>query len=131
PPHLVAVQDPGDARPAQAVVRAPRRLLSRIPGLEVEEILGPEICCGSAGVYNVTDRARSRELGHRKAEAIAASGARTVVTTNPGCLLQVRGALRELGVKVSVRHLADVLRGACPTQVRTVPGSSLEGTPVR
>ncbi len=130
PSGPVAFQDPCHARLAQGIVDAPRRLLSRIPGLELVELDEPEICCGSAGVYNVTDRARSRELAHRKAEAIATSGARTVVTTNPGCLLQVRGALRELGVTVSVRHLADVLREACPTPVRAVPARSLEAAPV-
>jgi glycolate oxidase iron-sulfur subunit len=117
PEGPVAFQDPCHLRSAQGIVEEPRALLSRIPGLELVELTEPDICCGSAGVYNITHRHIARELASRKAEDIVASGARTVVTANPGCLLQVRAALRRAGSRIPVLHLAEVLRLACPTPV--------------
>ncbi len=120
----VVFQDPCHLRSAQGIVEEPRLLLSRIPGIELVELEEPAMCCGSAGVYNITHRHLARQLSRRKAEDVVASGARTVVTANPGCLLQVRAALRQAGSRAPVLHLAEVLRRACPTPVeRFAPGS--------
>ncbi|MDP9343375.1 MAG: (Fe-S)-binding protein [Actinomycetota bacterium] len=117
PEGPVVFQDPCHLRSAQAIVEEPRALLSRIPGMDLVELNEPGMCCGSAGVYNVTHRHIARELSRRKAEDIIASGARTVVTANPGCLLQVRAALRQAGSRIPVLHLAEVMRRACPAPV--------------
>jgi glycolate oxidase iron-sulfur subunit len=126
PEGPVAFQDPCHLRSAQGIVDEPRLLLSRIQGMELVELEEPDMCCGSAGVYNITRRHMARQLARRKAEDIIASGARTVVTANPGCLLQMRAALRQAGSRIPVLHLAEVLRRACPTPVeRFGPGIRL------
>jgi glycolate oxidase iron-sulfur subunit len=107
--RVVAIQDPCHLLHAQGIADPPRRLLNAIPGLVVREIAEREICCGSAGIYNVTHPDLSASLQERKCANILASGADTVVTGNPGCWLQIQAGLPE---KVEVRHLVDVLAEA-------------------
>jgi glycolate oxidase iron-sulfur subunit len=91
-------------------VRAqPRRLLNGIPGLELREIADPEICCGSAGVWNILHPEPATELGDRKATAVLATGAPLLVTANPGCLLQVAAASRRQNGDIALAHTAEVL----------------------
>ena len=71
-----------------------RTSLGRIPGLEVVEPAEQDLCCGSAGIYNVTQPEAARELGERKAAHILATGAQAYASANPGCLVQVSNALR-------------------------------------
>jgi glycolate oxidase iron-sulfur subunit len=78
---------------AQGVRAEPRALLAGIPGLEVAEPAGWEVCCGSAGLYNLLQPEAAAELGRRKAENLAATGARAVVAGNPGCALQITAHL--------------------------------------
>ena len=68
-----------------------------------------EFCCGSAGIYNLVQPDAARELGDRKASAILATNAELVVSTNPGCLMQVKSALRRSGAAIQTAHLAEVL----------------------
>ena len=75
-------------------------LLARIPELEQVALAGSERCCGAGGVYNLVHAEMADAVLHEKVEAILASGADTVVTGNPGCLLQLRGALREHPIEV-------------------------------
>jgi glycolate oxidase iron-sulfur subunit len=86
----VAYHDACHLAHAQGVRAQPRRVLRAIPGLEIAEIGDPEICCGSAGIYNLVHPEPAEELGRRKAESIRSTGAQAVVTANPGCLLQLR-----------------------------------------
>ncbi|MGH3666259.1 MAG: (Fe-S)-binding protein, partial [Egibacteraceae bacterium] len=74
---------------AQGVRAQPRQVLRSIPGLEVVEVAEPDMCCGSAGIYNLVEPEPAAELGRRKAANIAATGAEAVATGNPGCLLQL------------------------------------------
>jgi glycolate oxidase iron-sulfur subunit len=94
---------------AQGVQLQPRRLLAQIPGLEVREIANAEICCGSAGVYNVLNPQTGRELGDRKTRDVLATGADLLVTGNPGCLMQVSSSSRRLGSPMRTAHLVEVL----------------------
>ena len=87
----------------------PRQLLRDIPQLSVTEIADPEICCGSAGVWNILHPQPARDLGERKARAVLATGARLLVTANPGCLMQVAAAARRLGTPIAAAHTAQVL----------------------
>jgi glycolate oxidase iron-sulfur subunit len=108
----VVLQDACHLLHAQRVSRQPRDLLRRIPGLALAEIDEPGLCCGSAGIYNVTNPVQSRQLQQRKLERALAPGPAVIVTTNPGCLLQLKSGLAERGSQVRVQHLAEVLDAA-------------------
>jgi len=86
----VAYHDACHLGHAQAVTAQPRALLQQIPGLELVPIAEPEICCGSAGLYNLLEPEPAAELGERKAAHIRAARPDLVATANPGCLLQLR-----------------------------------------
>jgi glycolate oxidase iron-sulfur subunit len=102
-PMTIAYHDACHLAHAQGVRAQPRRLLRAIPGLELKEISEPELCCGSAGIYNIVNPEPARELGDRKAKNIAATGADVLVTANPGCLMQVTSAI-ERSAKASGNH---------------------------
>jgi glycolate oxidase iron-sulfur subunit len=91
------------------VADAPRKLLQSIPGVTLVEMEEPDLCCGSAGSYNLTEPAMSRELARRKAGNILATGADYVVLANPGCEFQIAAELRRRGAATRVMHLADFL----------------------
>lgn len=108
---------------AQGIRAEPRRLLAAIPGVEVVEIADADLCCGSAGVYNLLAPEAAAELGDRKAGTVAATGADLLVAANPGCTLQIAAALRRRGVELPVAHTVDVLdaslRGHSPNSLLT------------
>jgi len=118
----VAYHDACHLAHAQGVRTQPRRLLAAIPGLETREIAEAEICCGSAGIYNILNPEPSRQLGERKAANIVATGAEVLVTANPGCLLQVASATAAQGHPLGMAHLVEVLdasiRGLSPDALR-------------
>ncbi|RDI75557.1 Fe-S oxidoreductase [Gaiella occulta] len=90
----VAMQDSCHLRHAQRLPLSSAASLARIPGLEVVEPAEQDICCGSAGIYNVTQPHAARQLGDRKAAHVLATGAHVYASANPGCLVQVATALR-------------------------------------
>jgi glycolate oxidase iron-sulfur subunit len=108
-PVTVAYHDACHLAHAQGIREPPRRLLAAVPELSVREIADGEICCGSAGVYNLLQPAPARELGDRKAAQVAATGAELLVSANPGCAMQIASALRRAGQPMPVAHLAEVL----------------------
>ncbi len=88
----------------QKVVSQPRELLRAIPGLQLVELPEANWCCGSAGIYNLTQPEMAGQLLERKIKHIRSTGATTVATANPGCLLQlINGAAKE-GLKLRVVH---------------------------
>src|SRR5262249_34724010 len=89
----VAYQDACHLAQAQRIKEPARALLRQIRGLELVELGEPNLCCGSAGVYNVTNPSEAGALRDRKVDHIRQSGAELVVTANPGCLLQLRAGL--------------------------------------
>ena len=95
---------------AQKIIGPPRRLLELIPELTIKPLEETEICCGSAGIYNLTSPDLARRLQARKVEHILATGARTVVTSNPGCMAWIAQGLANSGVRVI--HPATMLREA-------------------
>jgi glycolate oxidase iron-sulfur subunit len=105
----VTYQDPCHLAHGQRVRNQPRALLQAIPGLKLIEMEGPDRCCGSAGIYNVTHPAMSRTLLAEKMQAIAATKAQAVVAPNPGCMLQLRYGAQRYGPAVAVHHLIDLL----------------------
>jgi glycolate oxidase iron-sulfur subunit len=105
----VVYQDACHLAHAQRITVQPRALLRSIPGLELRELAEPGLCCGSAGVYNLTNPTQSGQLRARKVEHVLATGARIVATANPGCLLQLRAGLERRGSDVRVKHLVELL----------------------
>ena len=108
-PLQLAYQDACHLAHAQAVRSAPRELLRAIPNLELLEPDDWQLCCGSAGTYNVEQPDVARELGRRKAEALLATGAEAVASGNIGCLTQIEQHLRGLGREMPVMHTIQVL----------------------
>jgi glycolate oxidase iron-sulfur subunit len=105
----VVYQDACHLLHAQRISRQPRDLLKAIPGLELVEIAEAGLCCGSAGIYNVTNPVESKQLQERKVDSALNAAPDLIVTGNPGCLLQLRSGLAARGSGVVVKHLAEVL----------------------
>ncbi len=136
-PMTVAYQDACHLAHAQGVRDQPRRLLRGIPGIELRELVEAEICCGSAGTYNLLHPEPARELGERKARAVLGTGAQIMVTANPGCWMQVATTLARMGERMPVTHTVQVLdasiRGIGVDQLlaRALDGpGTVAGTPV-
>jgi glycolate oxidase iron-sulfur subunit len=108
-PLRVALHDPCHARHGQQILAEPRRLLRRIPGLELLEPPEAEVCCGAAGVYGLRHLDLSAAMGRRKAGILAATGCDLVVTTNPGCLGQIADGLALVAPEVPVLPLSDLV----------------------
>jgi glycolate oxidase iron-sulfur subunit len=100
----VAMQDPCHLRHAQRLPLSSATSLARIPGLRVIEPAEQDVCCGSAGTYNVTQESAARQLGDRKAAHVLATGAQAYASANPGCLVQVATALRRAGNPLPSLH---------------------------
>ncbi len=92
-PMVVALQDSCHLRHAQRLPLASSLSLARVPGLEIVEPAEQDLCCGSAGIYNVVQPVAARELGDRKAAHVVATGAQAYASANPGCLVQISAAL--------------------------------------
>jgi glycolate oxidase iron-sulfur subunit len=106
-PLRLAYHDACHLAHAQKVTDPPRRLLRLIPNVTLLEIPEGEICCGSAGTYNLEHPEIAGELGRRKASNILSTGAQAVAAGNIGCMVQIRTHLREAGVRVV--HTVEVL----------------------
>ena len=108
----VAVHDPCHLAHGQGVRESVRRLLAAVPGIRLVPLAESDWCCGSAGTYNLTERAMARRLLDRKLDRIAASGAEVVAAANPGCLLQIRAGTIARGLATRVEHPLDLLAAA-------------------
>jgi len=105
----VAYHDACHLGHAQGVRQQPRDLLSSIPGVTLVPIADSDICCGSAGIFNLVQPEMASELGRRKAANIADAKPDIVATTNPGCMLQITAAGRAAGVTPRVVHVVELL----------------------
>jgi glycolate oxidase iron-sulfur subunit len=94
---------------AQRVTKAPRELLRAIPELELVEMPEADLCCGSAGIYNLLQKEMAGRLRERKLDNAGTTGAELIVSANPGCILQMRAGLKVRGSDVHVEHLMTVL----------------------
>jgi glycolate oxidase iron-sulfur subunit len=111
-PMTVAYHDACHASRAQGIATQPRAVLGQISGLSITEIREGDRCCGAAGIYNLTEPAMAQDLMRRKAEAIRDTGAAVVASANPGCTMQLRAGLAELGTRVRVVHPVQLLDDA-------------------
>ena len=105
----VTYQDSCHLAHGQKVRKAPRDLLRAIPGLELQEMAGPDLCCGSAGVYNVVQNEMAMMILQRKMETVNATRAQIVATANPGCMLQLQAGVRLHGKDQRVMHVVELL----------------------
>jgi glycolate oxidase iron-sulfur subunit len=96
----------------QKVTGQPRMVLRELPGVSVVDLPESAWCCGSAGIYNITQPEQSDKLLHRKVRNVLGTGASIVATANPGCQLQIQRGLRRAGVQVEVRTPVSLLAQA-------------------
>jgi len=118
----VTYQDACHLVHAQQIREQPRAVLQAIPGLELVELAGSDVCCGSAGIYNLTQPALSRELLERKMDAVQATGATILAVANPGCAIQIGAGIRARGLPMTVAHPVDLLDRAYRAEKRLRQG---------
>ena len=105
----VTYQDSCHLAHGQRVRMAPRQLLSAVPGLTLREMPASDICCGSAGVYNIEQSEMALRILAHKMEGVNSTGARIVATANPGCMLQLQAGVRLHGSGQRVMHVVEIL----------------------
>lgn len=103
----------------QKISDAPRRLLAAIPGIELVELAEADWCCGSAGIYNITQPEMSARLLERKIGHIADTGAAVIAAGNPGCTVQIEHGLRQRGLTARVEHPVSLLAAAYRAETAT------------
>ena len=122
-PVKVTYQDACHLVHGQGIRNQPRQLLRAIPGLELVEMKESDVCCGSAGIYNLTHPAISVELLEQKMDHVLATGATGIVAPNPGCTMQLAYGARRRGVDLQLFHVVDLLDMAYR------PGSAIAAGP--
>ena len=105
----VTYQDSCHLAHGQRVRLAPRKLLQAVPGLEYREMPLSDLCCGSAGIYNVVQREMAGAILRQKMECINSTGAEIVATANPGCILELRAGVALYGRGQRVMHVVEIL----------------------
>ena len=108
-PITVTYQDSCHLAHGQKVRSAPRKLLQSVPNLQLKEMALPDLCCGSAGIYNVIHTNMAMALLKKKMDSINATGAQVIATANPGCMLQLRAGVRKFGRGQRVAHVVEIL----------------------
>ena len=106
----VAYQDACHLRHAQGIHAEPRTLLRGIPELDLVDVAEANLCCGSAGVYNLLHPQPAQELGDRKVANLVATKAKALISANPGCLLQLQAGLRRNGLsEMPTFHMVELI----------------------
>ena len=105
----VTYQDSCHLAHGQRIRTAPRQLLAAVPGLTFRAMPFSDVCCGSAGIYNVVQNAMSMQILAHKMESVNATGADIVATANPGCMLQLQAGVRLHGNGQRVMHVVEIL----------------------
>jgi glycolate oxidase iron-sulfur subunit len=105
----ITYQDACHLGHAQRIKEQPRNVLRQIPGIELNELPESELCCGSAGIYNMVEPDMSRRLLERKIMHLKETGADYLVAGNPGCLLQIRKGIKQHGLDIKTAHPVELL----------------------
>ena len=108
-PLTVTYQDSCHLAHGQRIRSAPRKLLEAVPGLTLREMPLADLCCGSAGIYNVVENEMSMQILQAKMENVNRTGAEVIATANPGCILQLRAGARLYGNGQRVVHVVELL----------------------
>jgi glycolate oxidase iron-sulfur subunit len=106
---VVAYQDACHLQHAQKIRREPRDLLNLIPGIQLKSIAEPELCCGAAGTYNLTQPEMADRLGRRKVNSLLDAKPTVIASANAGCSLQLQAHLQQQGQSVPVLHPVELL----------------------
>ncbi len=114
-PMRVTYQDSCHLLHGQKIREAPRELIRSLPGIELVEMPLADHCCGSAGVYNVTQPGASMALLKEKMEAARGTGATAIVTANPGCILQLQAGVAMYRTGQEVLHVVELIDRALPS----------------
>lgn len=117
-PVSVTYQDSCHLAHGQKIRNAPRQLLRLVPGLKFKEMVGADLCCGSAGIYNVVHPDMSTALLEKKMVSVNGTKADVIATANPGCMLQLRAGAKKYGHGQRVAHVVEILDEA----YRAYPG---------
>jgi glycolate oxidase iron-sulfur subunit len=110
--HIVAYHDACHLLHGQKIKQQPRQLLKALPGITIVDLKESDWCCGSAGIYNLTNQEMSLELLNRKMNTIEKTGANIIATGNPGCMMQIAMGARQRGLELDVVHPVQLLDGA-------------------
>ena len=108
-PYTVAYHDACHLAHGQKIKQQPRQLLKAIPGVTLVDLKEADWCCGSAGIYNLTNQEMATQLLERKMKNIAATGATIIATGNPGCMMQIALGARERNMNLKVVHPVQLL----------------------
>jgi glycolate oxidase iron-sulfur subunit len=119
----VTYQDSCHLAHGQKIRSAPRKLLGCVPGLTLKEMRLSDLCCGSAGIYNVVHTDMAMQLLAKKMEDVNATAAERIATANPGCMLQLRAGVEKYGRGQTVSHVVEILDEAYRAASKTAaPG---------
>jgi len=118
-PLTVTYQDSCHLAHGQRIRTAPRKLLEAVPGLIFREMPLADVCCGSAGIYNVLENDMAMQILERKMAGVNSTGAEVIATANPGCILQLRAGARLHGSGQRVVHVVELLDEAYRATGRT------------
>jgi glycolate oxidase iron-sulfur subunit len=108
-PLTVTYQDSCHLAHGQKVRSAPRKLLASVPGLTLREMQLSDLCCGSAGIYNVVHTGMAMSLLKQKMEQVNTTEAGVIAASNPGCMLQLRAGVKKFGRGQRVAHVVEIL----------------------
>jgi glycolate oxidase iron-sulfur subunit len=111
-PMIATYQDSCHLAHGQKIRSAPRKLLAMVPGLELREMQLSDLCCGSAGIYNVVHTDMAMALLEKKMASVNGTGAEVIVTANPGCMLQLAAGVKKFGRGQRVAHVVEILDDA-------------------
>lgn len=117
---VVTFQDSCHLAHGQNVRSAPRDLLRRVPGLTLKEMPASDLCCGSAGIYNLVHTDMAMALLEKKMASVNSTGAGRVATCNPGCMLQLRAGAKRYGRGQRVSHVIEILDEAYRAAAKSV-----------
>jgi glycolate oxidase iron-sulfur subunit len=107
--RTVTYQDSCHLAHAQRITNPPRLIIESIPGLTFTEMNRPDLCCGSAGVYSLTQAEMSAELIASKMDDVSTTEADVIATANPGCMAQLEAGVRQRGLNARVVHVVELL----------------------
>jgi glycolate oxidase iron-sulfur subunit len=107
--YTVTYQDSCHLLHGQKIKAAPRKLLRAIPGITFHEMPNADVCCGSAGIYNIVENDLAMRILKRKMDNTNSTNADVVATANPGCMLQLRAGVAAHGTGQRVMHVVELL----------------------
>ena len=112
-PLLVTYQDSCHLGNVQGIKQAPRDIICRLPGVEFKELKDSNICCGAGGAYMVTQPEMSNKVLSSKIKNIQDTGADVVITSNPGCYMQIESGIKKYGLDIKVKYVAEMINELC------------------